>query len=319
MLSRSIRWRLQSWHTLILALLLVGFGITAYQLQPTDRLRRVDDELNEAITLLSPAARPPPSVLPPDFVNKGANFYLSGNISRFFEVSQASGLYYVVWLADGSVQARSPNAPAEVPKPKRLGPDRWQSARMRGSLREVFRFTPMDRCLVVGRSVEKEFAALQRLAWWLAAAGGGGLAIGFAGGWWAATRAIQPLQDIIATAAKITDPSQRVSTSDEGNEVVRLAAVLNSTFERLEAAFARQKQFTGDAAHELRTPITVIISEAQTVLSWDREPAEYRESLDACLTAAQQMRRLTESLLHLARSDFGQELPRSEIDLASLA
>ena len=321
MLSRSIRWRLQSWYALILALLLIGFGLTAYQLQRADRLRRVDDELNEAITLLAPAVRPPPAVLPPDFVKQGASdFYLPANVARFFEVSQASGIYYVIWLADGTVQARSPNAPAGVPRPERPGPDRWQSARMRGTLREVFRFTPLDRCLVVGRSVENEFAHLRRLAWWLAGAGGTVLVIGFAGGWWAATRAIQPLRDIIATAAKITDPSQRISTPEKGSEVDRLAAVLNSTFERLEAAFARQKQFTGDAAHELRTPITVIISEAQTVLSREREPAEYRESLEACLTAAQQMRRLTESLLQLARTDSGQEqLPHLAIDLASLA
>ena len=125
---------------------------------------------------------------------------------------------------------------------------------------------------------------------------------------------------MISTAGKITDPSQRIASPENRSELGGLAAVLNSTFERLEAAFAREKQFTADAAHELRTLISVIISEAQTVLSREREPAEYRESLEACLAAAQQMRRLTESLLQLARSDASHEqAPRTRIDIASIA
>src|SRR5205823_4097475 len=96
--------------------------------------------------------------------------------------------------------------------------------------------------------------------------------------------------------------------------------VLNSTFARLEAAFAQQKQFTADAAHELRTPLAVIISEAQTTLARERNASEYRETVEACLETAQQMRRLTESLLELARFDAGQEtMQRSSFDLAETA
>src|SRR5206468_12512394 len=93
--------------------------------------------------------------------------------------------------------------------------------------------------------------------------------------------------------------------------------VLNSTFARLEAAFAQQKQFTADASHELRTPLAVLISEAQTALARDRSAAEYRETVAACLDTAQQMRRLSESLLELARLDAGHEqIQRARLDLA---
>jgi signal transduction histidine kinase len=86
---------------------------------------------------------------------------------------------------------------------------------------------------------------------------------------------------------------------------------------RLEAAFAQQKQFTADASHELRTPLAVIISEAQTALARERSSAEYRETVEACLDTAQQMRRLTESLLELARLDGSQEsIQREPLDLA---
>src|SRR5208283_5434495 len=97
------------------------------------------------------------------------------------------------------------------------------------------------------------------------------------------------------------DMSQRISIADTESELGQLAGVLNSTFGRLEAAFARQQQFTSDAAHELRTPVSVMLTQTQTALNRDRSPAEYRETVEACQRAAQRMRRMIESLLELAR------------------
>src|SRR5205814_2071724 len=111
--------------------------------------------------------------------------------------------------------------------------------------------------------------------------------------------------------------SQRIAGVPPDNEIGRLAGVLNHTFARLEASFAEQKQFTTDASHELRTPLTVLISELQTALSRERTPGEYREACESCLETAQQMRRLTESLLQLARFDAGQDNgARARVDLA---
>ena len=142
------------------------------------------------------------------------------------------------------------------------------------------------------------------------------------GGWWVATRAIRPVEDISAAASRISagSLSERINVADTDSELGRLAGVLNSTFARLEAAFAQQKQFTADASHELRTPIAVLISEAQTALARERSAAEYRETVEGCLDTAQQMRRLTHSLLELARYDAGQEpLERGPFDLAERA
>src|SRR5205814_5464984 len=110
-----------------------------------------------------------------------------------------------------------------------------------------------------------------------------------------------------ATAVQIAagDLSKRISAADTENELGRLAGVLNSTFARLESAFAEQKQFTSDAAHELRTPVSVVLTQTQTALTRERTAAEYRETLAACQRAAQRMRRLIESLLELARLDAG--------------
>src|SRR5204863_7102849 len=116
------------------------------------------------------------------------------------------------------------------------------------------------------------------------------------------------------------DLSQRINASDTDNELGRLASVLNSTFSRLEAAFAQQARFTGDAAHELRTPITVILTHTQNGLAGECPNDEHREAFEACQRAAQRMRRLTESLLQLARLDAGQEpMKRERFDLSRTA
>jgi len=130
------------------------------------------------------------------------------------------------------------------------------------------------------------------------------------------------VEKIGLTARRIADGnlSERINIEETESELGQLAGVLNSTFARLETAFAQQKQFTADAAHELRTPLAVLISEAQTTLARERGMADYKDSIEASLETVQQMRRLTDSLLELARFDAGQErLRREKVNLASLA
>ena len=163
--------------------------------------------------------------------------------------------------------------------------------------------------IYVGCCIAPELMELQRTALNLTAAGGLILLIGLAGGWWLVSRAIKPVEDISATAVKISagDLSQRINVAEAESELGKLASVLNSTFARLDAAFAQQKQFASDAAHELRTPVSVILTQTQTALNRERDAAEYRETVEACQRAAQRMRKLIGALLELARLDAGQE------------
>ncbi len=220
---------------------------------------------------------------------------------------------------NGAERARAPPA-----RGRGLGPmtPLAPGMRTRGDYREAYKFLPFGACLLVGRSMAPEMAAMRRLAYWLVGAGAGVLMIGLAGGWWVASRAIRPIDAISQTAVKIAagDLAQRINTADTESELGRLASVLNSTFARLEAAFAHQSRFTTDASHELRTPVSVILCQTQTVLSRERSGAEYREALQACQRAAQRMRHLTQSLLELARLDAGQAaIQREGFDLARAA
>lgn len=331
----------------MLVLVLAGFGLTAYQVARGNQLRRIDQELKQRLMVAFRPAPPPdhrsavgrpadsmePDRPPPhgprehehDPALWRAHVREVITHAGAIESSQTNPFYYLVWQADGSLLASSPGAPADVPVPvessheSRADTEPGTISRTRGPFRELGLCLPFGDRILVGRSMASDLAAMRRLALWLIAAGASVLALGMAGGWWVASRAIRPIEDISATAVKIAggDLSQRINASDTESELGRLAAVLNSTFARLEAAFANQVRFTADASHELRTPVSVILSQTQTALSRERAPAEYRDSLQACQRAAQRMRGLIESLLKLARLDAGQEpLKQEPFDLA---
>ena len=176
--------------------------------------------------------------------------------------------------------------------------------------RETGDVLPSGEQIWVGCSILPELKELHRTAVNLTLVGSLILVVGLAGGWWLVTRALNPIDAISATAVKISagDLSQRINVAEAESELGQLAAVLNSTFARLETAFAQQKQFAADAAHELRTPVSVILTQTQTALNRERDAASYKQTVEACQRAAQRMRKLIESLLELARFDAGQEV-----------
>jgi two-component system OmpR family sensor kinase len=265
---------------------------------------------------------PPPEGWP-DPRSRPREIRLSDEIASLFDETRTNDFYYTVWSSrDWTLLKASTNAPPDVAHPDRRGPDTRTHIQTRDSFREAYHFTERGDCVLVGRSILADLSAMHRFTLLLLAAGGTVLAFGLGGGWWLTTRAIRPVEEISAAASRISagNLSERISAAEPDNELGRLAGVLNSTFARLESAFAQQKQFTSDASHELRTPLAVIISEAQTALSRERSAADYRETVEGCLDTAQQMRRLTESLLELARVDAAHEqIERSPIDLAEIA
>ncbi len=374
MIVKSIRWRLQSWHGLILVVVLAGFGFTAYEVARENQLRRIDQGLEEGVArlLFRPGPRPwnEPPPKPPDggpggpgrdhgeagpgHNGPGPGREQGGPPDRDFwraqicerikqadslDADQTNAFYFVLWDRAGAVLARSTNAPPDMPKPETARPpDRvgfrgppgpgpgpgfgMSTARSRAEFRELVKEMPTGDLLVVGRSIAVDRRGMRQLALWLFAAGAAVLALGLAGGWWVASRAIRPIEAISATAGKIAagDLSQRINVADTESELGRLAGVLNSTFARLEAAFANQSRFTSDASHELRTPVSVILVQTQTALSRERPAAEYRAALEACQRSAKRMRTLAESLLELARLDAGQEgMKRERFDLGRVA
>ncbi|MDP9112615.1 MAG: ATP-binding protein [Acidobacteriota bacterium] len=141
------------------------------------------------------------------------------------------------------------------------------------------------------------------------------------GGVWLSRRALRPVQDVTAAALMISieNLSERVPVPATGDEIARLAEVLNSMLARLESAVKTLSQFVADASHELRTPLAVIRTTAELALRRGRSPESYRESLEDVVSEAQRMTQLVEDLLILARTDAQiVEMPRSPVDLRDI-
>jgi signal transduction histidine kinase len=331
--------------------------MTAYQLERNRVFRRVDDEIHRRMGMLTqqlhrPPRGPLPDQLPgderppPDQFRGDASPDRRGRPLRFELPPQAAAMFgtnvpgnFFFWIGSVTDQgkfeiARSDNyrhyvaaansfdyyfvpqnhidnwlgKPPKPPPPVNIEEDRIAEEML-----------PSGELVEVGCSIAPELRELEGAALKLAGFGGAILFVGFAGGWWFVGRALRPISEISSTAVKISggDLSQRINLAEAESELGQLAAVLNSTFARLETAFAQQKQFAADAAHELRTPVTVILTQTQMTLARERDTAGYKQTVETCQRAAQRMRKLIESLLELARFDAGQEvLQRLDFDLS---
>jgi two-component system, OmpR family, sensor kinase len=328
MMFKSIKWRLQLWYGLILVVVLAGFGFTAHQLERGRLFGRIDDELHRRVEVLAgalrrppprgpegngpPFGRPPPGQFPDDGP-PGQNprppreFHLPPEAAHFFDPSDPHHFYFIINSREDKELARSTNA--------------HSPSLIIANSRAIIERLPSGEKICVGCSVTPESLELNVTKLKLSGVGGIILIFGLAGGWWIVSRSLRPIVAISSAAAKISagDLSQRINVTEAESELGQLAAVLNSTFARLETAFVQQKQFAADAAHELRTPVSVMLTQTQTALNRERSASEYQETVEACQRAAQRMRKLIESLLALARFDAGQEfLKRARFDFSKI-
>ena len=351
---RSLRYRLQAWHTLILLLVVTGFGGTLYVETSRRRFDEIDGELLAAARVLegvlrtqSPAPRPPGGpafrggpppdrpprpregpgppgkrlmpLHPPRFQPNALSLPHS-LMDRYSEPGEEP--YFVVRDASGNLLlADPPEFATHVPPDPSVG--RWYEShsRNRGPLREVTLLGPARTTILVGRPIHHELGGLRRMAWQLGLTGLGVFLAGCAGGWWLSSRAVRPIFAMSETVSAInaSSLSKRVDLAGVDTELGSLGTLINTMLERLEGSFEQQVRFTADASHELRTPLTVILTQVELALSRPREAAAYRESLEACGRAATRMKSLVDDLLTLARADSGKlELRLEPIDLARI-
>ena len=160
-----------------------------------------------------------------------------------------------------------------------------------------------------GTSMHEELETLERFQSYLLMFAPLLLFVAGAVGYGLSRRALAPVDALTRTARTITGGtlSRRLAPLHTGDELQRLSDTLNEMLVRLEAAFGRVTQFTADASHELRTPVSLIRTEAELALRRSRGEAEYRDALRRILLEAERTTTLLEQLLSLARADSGRE------------
>ncbi len=390
---RSLRWRIQAWHTLILLVVILGFGtILSWEIHRSN-WDRVDDELLSGARILEGALRavprpvldsvakdlgqkrgprfqlfgpagrekrPPPKGTPPrdapprgellpprpdDRMRPPVQIPWDTSIEQVIEsmsqeeweasISLPRALpeqmgrvddptYFIIWRENQTVLRESavPDVRPLIPEntEERFRRERFMR-QQRGGFHEVFIRGPHHTLICVGRSVIDEQSRIHHLTLILVSTGAAIMGIGMLGGWWLSRRAISPIERMSQTAEEIQSNtlSKRVDIKGFDTEFAKLGNVLNSMFDRLQDSFQQQRRFVGDASHEMRTPLSVILSSTELALSKERGPEEYRMQLETCQRSAHRMHQLVESLLMLARLDGSQPpSPAVSIDLVQL-
>lgn len=142
------------------------------------------------------------------------------------------------------------------------------------------------------------------------------------GGYWIASRALRPVHKITEAASQINqgrDLKKRIGLGEGSDELHELANVFDDMFRRLDSAFQAEQQFTSDASHELRTPVSVIMAQCEYTLEKKRTAAEYEEALGVIQRQGGRMSRLIDDMLCFARMEHSSGYPKERLNFSMLA
>lgn len=175
--------------------------------------------------------------------------------------------------------------------------------------------------LVVGIDIEDQREVVSQLTVLIAVGGPIVLLALSALGWVLARAALRPVEELRSEAAAISlsEPDRRLPVPDTGDELQRLTETLNGMLDRVHDALDRERRFVDEASHELRTPLGVLKAEVDLALKGPRSRDELEVALRSIAQETERLRRLTQDLLVLARSDRGR-LPvhRADVDVSGV-
>jgi two-component system, OmpR family, sensor kinase len=333
---QSIRWRVQLWHSVLLAVILSVLGILFYFHEQRGYFNDVDRELLSAIPELLPRfsyrgggpRRPdqrPGRGSPQDFEQDAAAAQLDPDDRRdrgIIELFARDGLFFVVWDANGRLLIASEQAPQGIPMVTGIHHPDPPLIQTRNGNREVVDATPELACVIAGMNLDVLHARLARLGRNIIFGCSGIFLGGLAVGWWLTGRATRPFSTMRAVASRVAggELQARVPVrAGNHDETSTLAHALNDTFARLEESFEELRSFTAEASHELRTPITAALAETQLALRKERTAEQYRETIQVAQQNLKQLGKLAETLLDLSRLDAAElVIELEEADLSEL-
>jgi two-component system sensor histidine kinase QseC len=333
---RSIRRYLTAWLLAGFALLWVAAGAGIYLLVRAGLLKAIDAELALDAGVIRHAMRgrePEDAGIRPD--GRAFSRMLEGRVPAYQR--PGSGAYYQAWTGYGRLLERSPSLgdrslvfPARVTagplfqtaQIEELGAVRMMSCRMfppskgrgKGSAGAKARGGSNDGTVIV---IARDIASIDQV---LSALSGGIFIVGLLVAGLAVLlvrtalhRGLKPLRDLGAQTGAIDAGSleTRFNATGAPAELRPICERLNDLMARLQNSFDRERRFSSDLAHEMRTPVAELKAIAAVALKWPGSAAEntHRETLEI----ARQLERTIENLLALARWESGEVPVRDEV------
>jgi heavy metal sensor kinase len=175
--------------------------------------------------------------------------------------------------------------------------------------------------VAIGRPLGDNQRILREYTWVYVGVIPAALVIGSLLGWIMAGRALSPVLSIARTAQSISGSnlSLRIPTRRAGDELDYLILTFNRMIERLEASFNQIRQFSTDASHELRTPITAIRGQLEVALFTAETQEQYRDAIVNALQDIERLSHLVRALLLLSQAESGQlALQKSRLNLSAI-
>jgi heavy metal sensor kinase len=314
----SIGLRLTLWYLVIFALGEVVFGVGMWFILRDSVFDMVDDDIETQVDDLS------------NLLATQANDVSVSTLQALMKEAYGSehwGDYLAIYTGDGQTLYQSVflQSNSLLMAPQAVQKTIYTSREIRGQhFRFTFqRFSSKGRTYVVeaGLPADDAFGTLRLFRSYLFLFAPLLLLIAAGGGYWISRRALAPVDALVRTARDVsgTNLSTRLEKLQTGDELQRLSDTLNEMLDRIEAAFSRVTQFTADASHELRTPVSLIRTEAELSLRRSRSQTEYQDSLRHILLESERTTALIEQLLSLARADSGREtLQVQPVDLSTV-
>ena len=322
---RSLRFKLTLWYVLILGILLISFSGFLYFTLSKSLYRDVDEKLRSLAELIASESASPSSKFGFGTFDQALETSLNLRpIGKFIQVLDQSGN-----IGRKSDNLRNVQLPISLNALKNAtkGSITFETNRALGNtpLRiitfPVIEDDHVTKIVQIASSLEEVEDALNTLFLILIIAVPLALMIAISGGQFLAHKALKPVDNITQTARMITSQNlnQRIAPVKMKDEISRLIETFNEMISRLDQSFRQVKQFSSDASHELKTPLTILKGEVEVTLRRERSLQEYQQTLKSNLEEINRMSQIVEDLLLLSRADAGEVgLNKEDINLSEI-
>jgi two-component system, OmpR family, heavy metal sensor histidine kinase CusS len=312
MIRLSIGWRLTVWYLAIFALGQFVFGAGMWLVLRHHLISLVDENLHhQTDDLRSFLMLQKKKADVPKFQEEVTETYAQDYSGEYLAISTSTGdpIYVSDFLKKNAFAAPVPAPGAGSPAAVAFE-DRVIGGKELRFFRSNVNTHGLTFVIAMGGSTKEVWDTLRAFRNYLLLFAPLVLLTSAAGGYWLSHRALAPVDALTRTARNISGQNlhSRLEKLETGDELQRLSDTLNEMLDRIEKVFKRITQFTADASHELRTPISLMRTEAELALRKERDADAYREALQHILSETETMSVLIEDLLALARADSGREL-----------
>ena len=309
---KSLRFKLTLWYVLILGFILISFSGFLYITLANSLHRDLDNRLRSLADLIASESGSPMSR------------FGFGNLDEAVESSlrlRPAGKFIQVLDESGRVGEKLENL-KNVQLPISLlalrnasrGRETFETTRsfrnipLRIFTHPVFEKGQMARIVQVASSLENVEDTLHTLLLILTITVPSALLFASLGGLFLANKALKPVDQVTQTARIITSHNldQKIEPPRVKDEISRLVETFNDMISRLNRSFHQIKQFSADASHELKTPLTILRGEVEVALRKERMPSEYEAILKSNLEEVHRMSKIVEDLLLLSKTDMGE-------------